>query len=139
MYRILLAVDENEDRAHYQADYIAERPGTESVEVCIIHAWSGDLESVPEESVGTQTVDHVGSVQAAVERFEEAGIDYDVIDGAGDPGELVLDVAEDVNPSEIVMSRGKRSPVGKALFGSVTQKVLLNTDAPVVVINPGED
>jgi nucleotide-binding universal stress UspA family protein len=139
MYRILLAVDEHEDPAGRQAAYIAERPGAESVAVSIIHAWSGNIDQVPDESVPTQTIDHVGSVRAAVERFEAAGIEYDVIDAAGDPAELILDVAEDIAPDEIILGRGEHSPVGKALFGSITQRVLLNADAPVVVIGPSGD
>lgn len=138
MYRILLAVDENEGRARRQADYVVTRPGAESVVVSVVHSWSGAVDQVPEENVGTQTIDHVASVRAVTGLFDEADVDYEVIDGAGDPADLVLDVAEDVDADEIVLGRGERSPVGKALFGSVAQNVLLNANVPVVVVGPRE-
>ena len=136
MYRILMAVDEHADRARKQAAYVAGLPGRDEIEVSVVHAWTGDLDRVPEEAIGTQTVDHVESVRVAVDRLADHGIEHEVIDGAGEPADLLLAVADEESPDEIVMSRGKQSPVGKAVFGSVTQRVMLNVDVPVVVVSP---
>lgn len=52
----------------------------------------------------------------------------------GDPDEEILSQARDVDPRFLVIGGRKRSPTGKALFGSVTQKVILNAECPVVTV-----
>ncbi len=52
----------------------------------------------------------------------------------GSPDEEILTVASTVDATYIVVGGRKRSPVGKALFGSTTQAVLLNADRPVVTV-----
>jgi len=52
----------------------------------------------------------------------------------GTPAEEILSTAEDVDPRYLVIGGRRRSPTGKALFGSTTQQVLLNADAPVVTV-----
>lgn len=139
MYRILMPVDEKADRARRQAAYATALPGADEIEVSVLHAWTGDLDHVPEDAVGTQTVDHVESVRTVVDELEASQVSYDIVDGAGDPGDLIVDVVEDESPDEIVMSRGERSPVGKAVFGSVTQRVMLDVDVPLVVVSPSDE
>lgn len=51
-----------------------------------------------------------------------------------DPAESIIEIAEDINADWILMAGRKRTPVGKVLFGSVTQSVLLNADIPVTVV-----
>lgn len=48
--------------------------------------------------------------------------------------DTILDYAQRVDARYIVLGGRKRSPVGKAVFGSVTQAVILNADRPVVTI-----
>lgn len=134
MYNVLLPIDDDEERASRQASFVADLPdAADSVEVTILHAWTGNLSNVPDESVETQTVSHVGSVRTARDRLEESGIEPDVIDGAGDPATLILDFAEENDPDLIVMGGRKRTPVGKVVFGSVAQSVILSVDVPVTL------
>lgn len=53
---------------------------------------------------------------------------------AGDPTEEILKVAERLPARYLVVGGRKRSPVGKALFGSVTQSILLGASSPVVAV-----
>ncbi|GAB7017275.1 universal stress protein [Halostagnicola sp. A-GB9-2] len=52
----------------------------------------------------------------------------------GDPAEEILEVAERLPARYLVVGGRKRSPVGKALFGSVTQSILLGASSPVVAV-----
>lgn len=52
----------------------------------------------------------------------------------GDPAEHVVSMSEDVEARYLVIGGRHRSPVGKAVFGSTTQSVLLNADRPVVTV-----
>ncbi len=60
--------------------------------------------------------------------------DYDPVGRVGDPAEEVLGYADEVGANYLVIGGRSRSPVGKALFGSVTQSVLLDADRPVVTV-----
>ncbi len=51
-----------------------------------------------------------------------------------DPADAILDEAERLTASLVVIGSRKRSPVGKFLLGSTTQRVLLDAHAPVLVI-----
>lgn len=55
----------------------------------------------------------------------------------GDPATEIVKVAETVDARFVVVGGRKRSPTGKAVFGSVSQSVILNSDRPVVTITRG--
>lgn len=50
----------------------------------------------------------------------------------GTPAEEILSATDSIDPRFLVISGRRRSPTGKALFGSTTQQVLLNAEVPVV-------
>lgn len=52
----------------------------------------------------------------------------------GDPVTEIINVAQDLDARYIVIGGRKRTPAGKALFGSATQSLLLNADRPVVTV-----
>lgn len=51
----------------------------------------------------------------------------------GDPVGEVLDEADRREARCLVIGGRKRTPIGKSVFGSTTQSLVLNTDRPVVV------
>lgn len=66
---------------------------------------------------------------------EEAAQDRDTCVGlVGDAADQLAEYAEEHGASYLVVGGRRRSPVGKALFGSVTQEVLLNAPVPVVTV-----
>jgi nucleotide-binding universal stress UspA family protein len=73
----------------------------------------------------------------AADRVEAADVDDSrvrVIGLVGDPASELLRYAREVDARYVVVGGRKRSPVGKAVFGSVTQEVILNADRPVVTV-----
>ena len=52
----------------------------------------------------------------------------------GEPAEEIRQFAEESDARFVVVGGRKRTPVGKAVFGSVTQSILLNAAAPVVTV-----
>lgn len=50
----------------------------------------------------------------------------------GDPAEELLEYALEQDAEYLVVSARKRTPLGQAVFGSVTQSLLLNAHCPVV-------
>ncbi|MUV56047.1 universal stress protein [Halogeometricum sp. CBA1124] len=58
----------------------------------------------------------------------------DVAGRVGRPETQVRSVAEEVDARYVVIGGRNQSPVGKAMFGSTTQSILLNTDRPVLTV-----
>ncbi len=72
-----------------------------------------------------------------------AGIQWRVIEREGrgdrDPVDALLDeIADDPRISRVVIGLRRRSPMGKALLGSVSQRILLNSPVPVLSVRPDQ-
>lgn len=61
-------------------------------------------------------------------------VEYDAVGLMGGVSEEVVDYAERNDARYIVVGPRKRSPTGKAIFGSTAQAILLNADCPVVTV-----
>jgi nucleotide-binding universal stress UspA family protein len=75
----------------------------------------------------------LSSARRARDLFEDAGVDVVLDEHGGNPAAVIISEANDRDVDRIVMCGRKRSPAGKALFGSVTQRVLLDADRPVML------
>ena len=138
MYHVLVPMDADEDRSMTQARYVADLPTAgEGVRATLLFIF-GARDGVPEEWEKFKSAERIGSVRRAAEYLEEHGVDVEIIDESGDTAEFILREAEDRAVDAIVLGGRKRSPAGKAIFGSVTQSVILNTDLPVVVTGRSE-
>ncbi|MFC4245711.1 universal stress protein [Natribaculum luteum] len=135
MYRVLLPIDTSEDRALAQADYVASLPcAGDEVSAYLLFVFTGDEgEELPEELGQFKSATRVGSIRRAREVLDDRGVEVHVLDDSGEAAADICDRADDLEVDEIVLGGRKRSAVGKAVFGSVTQSVIRNTDRPVVV------
>lgn len=125
MYDIIVGVDTNEKRARTQAEMIAELPGPDEIRAILIHVFGtegGDIESID-------------AITEARSRLEEAGVEVVTEGIGGDTAIAILDAAERYEANCICVAGRKRSPTGKAVFGSVTQDVIIGTDRPTLVCN----
>lgn len=70
--------------------------------------------------------------------FENIGLPYNkkMLVGNSEAGEQIIKYAEKENVDLIFVGIKKRSKLGKLLFGSTVQYIVLNAPCPVVTINP---
>ncbi len=55
------------------------------------------------------------------------------MESSGDPATEIVSYAGEIEADLISLAGRKRSPAGKAIFGSVSQAVFLNADRPVLL------
>lgn len=138
--RVLLPVDNDEDRALAAAEAVTVLPdAADAVQVTLLNVQpeldvhSGDGGVVRSEDWYDED-DYPPSVDAVEERLQAAGVTVERRREHADPATAIVEVAEELDADRIVMAGRKRTPVGKVLFGSVTQSVLLNAPMPVTVV-----
>ena len=126
MYHVVVGIDETESHVRRCIEAVVNLPGDpEEKRVTLIHSFRDN----PSGASATQ----VHSVREAGEMLDEEGIEYDVEESSGDPADAIVGTADEVDADLIVVGGRKRSPAGKALFGSVTQTVILSAGRPVMV------
>ncbi|WP_293029033.1 universal stress protein [Natronococcus sp.] len=144
MYTVLVPVDGDDDRVDAQLEAVRElAAGDESVTVDVLYAREEldfSAEDVDDVAVGTleEGLTDLEGLPETVPRIaaelREAGLETDVHAATGRPEAAILDAAERFETDLLVLGARRRSPVGKAVFGSVAQSVLLETDRPVMVV-----
>lgn len=144
MYHVLLAVSgDHESAPHDLVELVTDLPSAiDEVEVTILNVF--EKFDIQDEGghVSSEDLYDESNIPDAVltvrDRLEEAGLPVSLRREHGEPAEEILAVADDLDVDAIVVQGRKRSPVGKALFGSVTQGILLDSTRPVFVSTPEE-
>ena len=154
MYRVLLPVDDDESRARAQAEAVGDLPAAdESIRVDVLHVYEEMTAPDAEWAAGgfsdeyaeemAENVSDLQRLPAAVETaagvLESAGVEYAIHEATGEAPEMILEAAAELDSDSIVLGVGERSPVGKVLFGSVVQAVILGSDRPVTVVSAESD
>lgn len=136
---ILAAIDQS-DRAALVIEEAIELAEAFDEEVHAVHVMSRSefverqRDAVDEEGRGIEP-EKIRSLAADVARdVLPDGSPHEAVGLVGKPAEEIVSYADENGAQYVVVSSRKRSPTGKALFGSVVQSVLLNTNRPVVSI-----
>lgn len=144
---VLLPVKNHTNWANAVADVVADVEDNDETVVTVLYAFDEpDRRSTAENldlDPSTTDVDELAArksgVSAAVNTLSSSGFDHRVRGYTYDdnPADAILrgSTAEDVD--RIYMYSRKRSPAGKAVFGSSLQRVILNSTVPVVVVPAG--
>ena len=77
-----------------------------------------------------------GAVEYLRARLRASGVEFEIeqLVRGRDASEEVVDAAQRVGASLVVIGMRRRSPTGKLLFGSQAQRILLDADCPVLAV-----
>ena len=124
MTHVVLAVDDDEDRAILQAERIRDLDwAPDGIRVTVLHVFTENREGA--------SVSQFGPAREARKVLENAGIEVSLDERSGEPEVEIVRYAER-NADLVCVAGRKRSPAGKAMFGSVSQSIMLDTDLPVL-------
>lgn len=138
--RVLLPIEVDEDRAIAAAEVVTSIPNAdEEVHVTILNVEPEvDVKGAEAGNISSDdwydAEEFPESVDKAAELLERAGIAVEKRREHADPSEAIIEVADEIEADRIIITARKRTPVGKVLFGSVTQSVILNAECPVTVV-----
>jgi nucleotide-binding universal stress UspA family protein len=126
MVRLLVALDDDLSQARAQINAVESMVKTaDGAEAYLLHVFDDNPEGA--------SVHQVEAVRETKDRLEAAGVTVELLESSGDPAGEILRYAEEYDVDQICVGGRKRTPAGKALFGSVTQDVILGTHCPVLV------
>lgn len=142
MYTVLVPVDEHEPRVRAQLDAVLDLPAAAAdLDVALLHVreeleFEDDDVQIGQVRTDLDEFDDLpATVDLALETLAEAGVEASVHSATGNPPAAIVDVADRLDADELVLGSRGQSPVGKVLFGSVTQAVILDSDRPVTVVS----
>ncbi|KTG29652.1 universal stress protein [Haloferax profundi] len=142
---ILLAVGAGDaDRIDRLAEETIDVAGPTGATVVIGHVFTKeeynealdnlDFDVTAEEVSGDDVARRHATVRELVSKFEEADISYEIRGPVGDHGKKLVELAGEVDADRLVVGGRKRSPAGKAVFGSLAQEVMLESPCPVTFV-----
>lgn len=141
---ILVAVgDEDDDRVTSITNTAIDIAGPAGATATLVHVFSDDqyrtlaekLEFNPNREV---TPDSVAKRHTTIRELEsaldEAGVAFTSHGAVGEKGETIVELARTLDAGLIIVGGRKRSPAGKAVFGSTAQEIMLNAPCPVTFV-----
>lgn len=141
---ILLAVGPNDDtRLDELAEAVIQIAEPTGSAVVLTHVFTPEefenaASNLGYQNITVEEVDEILERHSTVRHFEEAfeeyEIEYDVRGVVGDISDGIVGIAEDTDSDRVIVSGRTRSSVGKAVFGSTAQNVLMNAPCPVTFV-----
>lgn len=141
---ILLAVGPGDkDRTEKLAEFAVDIAGPADTTVILTHVFTQDeyssaTERLRIESPTEVTPDKVArrheTTRSISKTLKEAGINYEIRGTVGPHGEEIIRLAANESSGLVVVGGRKRSPTGKAVFGSTAQEVMLSAPCPVTFV-----
>jgi nucleotide-binding universal stress UspA family protein len=73
-------------------------------------------------------------IDTITEALDAAGIDHEVHGAVGGEGETIIRETENLGGDLLYLSGRRRSPTGKAVFGSTSHRIMMNASCPVLFV-----
>lgn len=89
-----------------------------------------DHDQVPPDELA----ERYATVRKLTPAFEAKDIDYEIQGAVGEHAEEIVALAERVDADRVLVGGRRRSPTGKAVFGSTAQEVMLSAPCPVTFV-----
>ncbi len=125
MVRLLVGTD-GEDTSERLTEYLTGRVGPDDAVYLVNSLVGGEKTTADDVREGEDGLD---VLEAALD--DRTSVERDQFVRGNEPIEDLLAAAEEWGPEEFVIGIRKRSPVGKMVFGSTAQNLLLEADRPV--------
>jgi nucleotide-binding universal stress UspA family protein len=138
---------EDENRISQLVDAVERLSALPAAEVVLAHVYDEDdadvvgdmLDIEPtDQSQLDRAVTHHSSIRRLRQQLSERGIDHTSRGMIGEPAAELTALARDSDAEFLVIAGRKRSPTGKAVFGSTAQDILLSAPCPVVFVRSEE-
>ncbi|UPM43708.1 universal stress protein [Halocatena salina] len=146
---VLLAIGEGDaERVGLLAQTVIDIAGPADGTVTLTHVFTAEefetvrsqLDYGTESSVDPDEVARRHTTTRSIEaELTAANVDHSVRGSVGPHGESIVETATEIGADLIVVGGRKRSPTGKAVFGSTAQEVLLNAPCPVTFVREQGD
>lgn len=128
--RIMVCYDKSE-AAQAALELSIQRAKVFNAKVYLVTSLFGGEKATAEENQNAENQLNIGK-----SRLEKEGVDFEarlLIRGLT-PGEDIVKFADENEIDEIIIGVSKTSKVGKLLFGSTAQYVILEANCPVVTV-----
>lgn len=137
---------EEEGRTTELTRAVLDVAGPASATVVLLHVFS---RAAYEEGVSTAGYDpddpppahtlatRLESVDAISRAFDDEGIEYRVRGEIGDVIDSVVRTVETTDSGLLFVGGRRRSPTGKAVFGSTVHRLMMNAPCPVTFVREG--
>lgn len=93
-----------------------------------------DRNELSESEAMDRVVARKDTLHQLVDKFDTAGIEFELRSVIGDPVEHIGRVVEEVDADFVVVSSQSQSSMRETLFGSLVQKLLRTAPCPVIVV-----
>ena len=88
----------------------------------------------PTDADVDEVTSRLSIVRDVQKSLDEAGIDYRTTGRIGEHGARIVDLGVEESADHLIVGGRRRSPTGKAVFGSTAQHVLLESPCPVTFV-----
>ncbi|RRJ27673.1 universal stress protein [Halocatena pleomorpha] len=141
---VLLAVGKGDaERAESLAETVVDIAGPAGGAVTLTHVFTTDEFETVRSQLGygadspvdpDEVARRHATTRSIKTELTAADVEHSVRGSVGPHGASIVEIATEIDAGLIIVGGRKRSPAGKAVFGSTAQEVLLNAPCPVTFV-----